>query len=106
LQREVDKLTAENLALRQQLEALRAQPRAIASNVPQPLVTVAAYSPATAPMSPPAPAPARPRVHIVKDRDTISSIAAQYGVKTSAVLAANPHVDPRRLQVGQTLNLP
>jgi LysM repeat protein len=106
LQREVDKLTAENLALHQQLEALRAQQQAAASNLAQARVTASSYSPGTAPVPPPGPAPARARVHIVKERDTISSIAAQYGVKTSAVLAANPRVDPRRLQVGQTLNLP
>ena len=32
--------------------------------------------------------------------------AAQYGMKASAVLAANPRTDPRRLRVGQTLYLP
>jgi tetratricopeptide (TPR) repeat protein len=106
LQREVDKLTAENLALRQQLEALRAQQRAAASNVPQSGVTASSHSPGTAPVSPLAPAPARSRVHIVKEWETISSIASQHGVKTSAVLAANPGVDPRRLRVGQALNLP
>jgi LysM repeat protein len=100
LQREVDKLTAENLALRQQLDALRGQQ---ASNPApaQPRATPTTYStaPATA-------TPAHPRVHIVKEHETISSIAAHYGVKASAVLAANPRVDPRRLRVGQTLNLP
>jgi LysM repeat protein len=102
LQREVDKLTAENLALHQQLDALHGQLQSAASNAAQQRMTVAADSPETASV----PAPARPRVHIVKERDTISSIAAQYGVKASAVLAANPHIDPRRLQVGQTLKLP
>jgi LysM repeat protein len=43
---------------------------------------------------------------VVKERETISSIAAQYGIKSSAILAANPHVDPRRLRIGQSLNLP
>jgi tetratricopeptide (TPR) repeat protein len=104
LQREVDKLTAENLALRQQLETLRSQQWAAASNVAQPTVAMSSSSPAAAPA--PAPVPMHPRVHIVKERETISSIAAQYGVKPGAVLAANPRVDPRRLQVGQTLNLP
>jgi len=52
------------------------------------------------------PAPARPRVHIVKPHETITSIAAGYGMKASAVLAANPQTDPRRLRIGQSLNLP
>jgi LysM repeat protein len=29
-----------------------------------------------------------------------------YGVKLEALMAANPKVEPRRLQVGQTLNIP
>ncbi len=106
LQREVDKLTAENFSLHQQLAAMHAQQQAVAPNVAQPAVAVSSRSPAAVPAPATAQVPARPRVHIVKERDTISSIAAQYGVKPSAVLAANPRVDPRRLQVGQTLNLP
>jgi LysM repeat protein len=51
-------------------------------------------------------APSHPRVHIVKQRETVSSIAVQYGLRASAVLAANPRVDPRRLRVGQSLALP
>jgi tetratricopeptide (TPR) repeat protein len=103
LQREVDRLTAENLALKDQLAALQHQ---------------AANSPAARPHADPArvtaegqsapapPAPAHPRVHIVRERETISSIAAQYGLKASAILAANPRVEPRKLRVGQSLNLP
>jgi LysM repeat protein len=116
LQREVDKLTAENLALRQQLEALRGQMQRAASNAAQLRVTSSSASTAPIPggasstasptSTPPAQVPARPRVYVVKEKDTISSIAARYGVRASAVLAVNPRVDPQRLQVGQTLNLP
>jgi tetratricopeptide (TPR) repeat protein len=95
LQREVDRLTAENLLLRQQLDAGRSQ----AAAVPAP-----AAAPAPAPA--PKPAAAHPKCHIVKERDTINSIAAQYGVKAGALLQANPQVDPRRLRIGQSLNLP
>jgi tetratricopeptide (TPR) repeat protein len=102
LQREVDKLTAENLALQQQLDALRGQLQAAASSAAQSRVAVSTFARG----APVAPAPPRLHVHVVKERETISSIAAQYGVKTSTVLALNPHVDPRRLQVGQSLNLP
>jgi LysM repeat protein len=106
LQREVDKLTAENLALRQQLDALRGQQQAAVSNGATAPVAAPNRSPAAATVLPPATAPTRPRVYVVKASDTISSIAAQHGVKTGAVLAANPRVDPRRLKVGQVLNLP
>jgi LysM repeat protein len=108
LQADVDRLTAENLALKQQIELLRrqraatpalseagAQPPRPASNTSVRTVTAA-----------PAAASSRPRVHIVRERETISSIAAKYGLKVGAVLAANPGVEPRRLRVGQSLNLP
>lgn len=109
LQREVDRLTAENLLLHQQLDALRAQggkasvtserataPRmAIVSTVPH---DDAGAAPSTASMP--------HRTHVVRSRETLSSIAAQYGVKVSAILEANPGIEPRRLRVGQSLNLP
>ena len=34
------------------------------------------------------------------------AIAARYGLKTRDILTANPRVDPRRLRIGQSLNLP
>ena len=114
LQRQVDRLTAENLALKQQLAAwqhsaavqgqaqqLRAEsvkdgtPLAIRHDPGANLQPVAMSS-----------TPSHPRVHIVKQRETVSSIALQYGLRASAVLAANPRVDPRRLRVGQSLALP
>jgi LysM repeat protein len=33
-------------------------------------------------------------------------IARKYGVKVDALMAANPKLDPRRLQVGQALIIP
>ncbi|HEY3856755.1 MAG TPA: LysM peptidoglycan-binding domain-containing protein [Verrucomicrobiae bacterium] len=110
LQREVDKLTAENLALHQQLDALKAQPitaPAIASpaNIAN-TVNAPVAAPKPTPVSVRSSAPTRSRSYTVKQRDTISSIAAQHGVRSSAVLAANPHLDPRRLRVGQVVSLP
>jgi tetratricopeptide (TPR) repeat protein len=101
LQREVDRLNAENLLLKKQLEALKNQPAPVAAAA-QSRVEPARYAVAAAP----APALERPRVHIVKPHETISSIAAEYGMRASAVLAANPQTDPRRLRIGQSLNLP
>jgi len=116
LQREVDRLTAENMLLRQQLDVIRSQAAAHANIVPPRIetVTVAPTAAVVAPTSrvvqvqaPAAkPAEGHPRVHIVKGGETITSIAAQYGVKASAIEAANPQADPRRLRVGQSLNLP
>ena len=106
LQADVDRLTAENLALKQQMEALRRQ-RAASATLAQ-----AGAEPARLPSNAPvriqtaAPTTSHPRVHIVREGETISSIAAQYRLKVGAVLAANPGVEPRRLRVGQSLNLP
>jgi tetratricopeptide (TPR) repeat protein len=104
LQREVDRLTTENLSLRQQLTELRHQAAARA-DAPQAGVEPAPLA-TNATSGAEASVPSHRRVHIVKERETISSIAAQYGVKSSAILAANPHVDPRRLRIGQSLSLP
>ena len=104
LQRELDRLAAENLVLKQQLAALQHQLQARpgpASPAAEP-----ARLPAHSPSAANSPAPSHPRVHIVKERETITSIAAHYGLKTRDILAANPHVDPRRLRIGQSLNLP
>ena len=49
---------------------------------------------------------ARPRAHPVKQGETPSSIARLYGVRLEALLAANPGLEPRKLKVGQPLNLP
>ena len=107
LQREADRLNAENLLLKQQLEALRNQLAAAAQSRVEPARQAAtAAARAETPRSTGPPAPARPRVHIVKSHETITSIAAGYGMKASAVLAANPRTDPRRLRIGQSLNLP
>jgi LysM repeat protein len=104
LQREVDRLTAENQSLRQQLAALQHQAAARAELRPPASEPVPPAS--NTPSAAEVPAPLHPRVHIVKERETISSIAAQYGLKSSAILSANPRVDPRRLRIGQSLNLP
>ena len=48
----------------------------------------------------------RPRAHPVKAGETPSSIARLYGVRLEALLAANPGLDPRKLKVGQPLNVP
>ena len=46
------------------------------------------------------------RTHTIKPGETPSLIAKKYGVKLEALMAANPNVDPRRLQVGQSLLIP
>jgi len=108
LQREVDRLMAENLALKQRIDVLQRQAAANASLV-QPGAASARLAANPLPRAEAAAqtaASTHPRVHVVRERETISSIAAQYRLRAGAVLAANPGVEPRRLRVGQSLNLP
>lgn len=57
--------------------------------------------------------PARPaltkassRTHIVAAGETAVRIARRYGISLDALLAANPGLEPRRMRVGQVLNIP
>jgi len=46
------------------------------------------------------------RKHKVQPGETLSIIARRYGVKLGALMVANPGLNPKRLQVGQSLNIP
>jgi LysM repeat protein len=46
------------------------------------------------------------RSHTIKAGDTPTLIARKYNVKLESLMAANPGLNPKRLQVGQTLNIP
>ena len=52
------------------------------------------------------PPPTKPRKHTVAAGETPAAIARKYGVNVNALLVANPGVEPRKLRVGQVLNLP
>jgi tetratricopeptide (TPR) repeat protein len=132
LQREVYALTEENRLLKQQLDEARshavANPAPAPAPLPAPLQTsrVAAINPIPAPnpnLNPnPNPSPStnsqsairnpqsadafHPRTYVVQPRDSVYSIAARYGLKPGAVLAANPNLSPTHLRIGQSLNLP
>jgi tetratricopeptide (TPR) repeat protein len=126
-QHELDKLVEENRQLADQnkrlLEDLEKW-KAYAARLPSPTTPVT-LPPTGQPNATPLPnvvvrAPAAPdntgrlmlasavgaRTHTVKSGETPTMIARKYGVKLEALLAANPRLDPRRLQVGQTLNIP
>jgi len=59
-----------------------------------------------APSGPSTPGPASVRTHKIVSGDNPAKIAAKYGVKLSALRAANPGMDERRLRVGQVLKIP
>jgi tetratricopeptide (TPR) repeat protein len=46
------------------------------------------------------------RTHLVKAGENPILIARKYGVSVEALMAANPKINPRRLQVGQALIIP
>ena len=46
------------------------------------------------------------RTHTVVAGETAVRIARQYGVTLDALQAANPGMEPRRMRVGQVLNIP
>jgi LysM repeat protein len=65
-------------------------------------------TPTPAPVKPvpPAAKPAKPRTHTVAAGETLAAIARKTGVSLPALQAANPGVTPKKLKVGQILNLP
>ncbi|MBK1832485.1 LysM peptidoglycan-binding domain-containing protein [Roseibacillus ishigakijimensis] len=44
--------------------------------------------------------------HQVRSGDTLSEIAEAHGIPLSALMAVNPGIDPKRLQIGKTLQIP
>lgn len=52
--------------------------------------------------------PARPKIrtHTVLSGETLAAIARKTGVSLSSLLAANPGLNPKKLHVGQPVNLP
>lgn len=57
-----------------------------------------------APMLPPEMVSARQ--YSVRRGDTFSKIASKHGVSLNALLRANPTSDPKRLQIGKSINIP
>lgn len=122
LQRELERLTAENRELQRQLEAWQAYYTTIqqqartptAQPTPEQIARVTVQQPADVVQLAQAPrnvqqAPAatvQARKHTVQPGESPYSIARKYGVKLDALLAANPGIEPRRLRVGQTLTIP
>ena len=127
--RETENLRAQNAQLRAQIEQLQAQlltrpatpvspnppaarevgtPAGSSSPVQPAETSAGSRSPATGAENR-AGTPAsssRRRTHVVKSGETITSIARQYSVKPGSLQAANPGLDPRRMRIGQTLNVP
>jgi LysM repeat protein len=76
------------------------------SPTPAPAAPEAGAAQTTQEFSPTAkPDPGQPR-HVVIKGDTLTSIAKQYNVTLADLLKANRDVNERKLQIGQSINLP
>lgn len=117
-------LTAENSALRDEVQQLKnrlAQETSRMTNRPAPPVNsppanhlsttnrAAAFEERDVPAGTP-PTQRRSgssaKAHVVKRGETMASIAREHGIPLPKLQAANPSVEPRKLRVGQAINLP
>jgi LysM repeat protein len=106
-------LIAAMLALTACGQVVTPQPtvRTFPTSTPTPAHTPTFRPTATAPFTPP-PATATPTVtptpvtHVVKEGETLLSIAFEYGVSLQALQTVNSIENPQFLQVGQTLFIP
>lgn len=89
-------------------------PSSAARPSPNPTSTSSSGSTASTPSSSPstgsAPAPA-PELgpggtYTIKSGDTFARLSGRFGVSVQAIEQANPGVDPRRLRIGQAINIP
>jgi LysM repeat protein len=119
LQKEFDHLSQENKMLREEVEAWRAKAHlqsstgGIAMGSPNAAAAIGSGTMSRASSSSNTnslsrvvvPQPAG-KTHTIKSGDTPSSIARKYGVKVDVLLAANPRLNARRLQIGQSVIVP
>ena len=73
---------------------------------PTPTPTITIIRPSPTPVAGPTAEPAQERIHVVKSGDTVSGIAAQYGVSIQAIIDANNLENPNNLSIGQELIIP
>ncbi len=124
LQREFERLAEENQRLRDEVQKWRAYYASRTTMTNTAATSVSAHSAPQTPgtsttMSltpgqtaasnanrPTGPAPTTVRTHKVQAGETMAAIARKYGIRLDTLLKANAGVNPRRLQVGQLLNIP
>jgi tetratricopeptide (TPR) repeat protein len=116
-QQQLDKLAEENNQLKALVERCRTLHGGLTdtrnATPDKPAAPVASVTqtrpPAPTPPDPQPPvrtSPPASRTYTVKAGDTPASIARRFNVKLETLLAANHGLDPKRMRVGQTLNIP
>lgn len=122
MQRQLEQLVEDNRKLTEELTHLKANAASQSLSVNRPVPTQqpprtnapiqtvqsrnASQSPQSGASRQVASSAASNRQHRVQAGDTPASIARRYNVKLESLLTANPSLNPRRLQVGQSLAIP
>ena len=116
MQREITELIRTNTSLREEVHQLQGQVRSAQRSLPaSPTLTLPSNPPPI--VAPPPDTPAAPparavpplgtrRTHTIRSGETMAAVARAHGLSLGSVVAANPGVDPRRLQPGQVIQLP
>jgi len=113
LQRQLERLTDERRQLLEEIDQLRvALARAsLMTNRPAAFASRSGSTSGnvTMPRNQPSPVPSRVQpfgTHKVQSGDTLASIARKYRISLESLTAANPGLDPRRMQIGHTVVIP
>jgi LysM repeat protein len=102
---QLQQLTDKNRQLQDEVDKWRASQTAAVKTNLLPAPVKVALQPAAPVVANPQPA-AQPRTHAVAAGETPAAIARKYGVNLNALMAANPGLNPKKLRVGQAINLP
>jgi LysM repeat protein len=111
-QQQLQQLADTNRFLQSEVDYYARQLAILKTNVPPPAASIIAPQPTTTIVSAPPtaitpkPATARARTHVVVAGETPAAIARKSGVNLNALLAANPGLNPKKMRVGQIINLP
>jgi LysM repeat protein len=108
MQREFEQLGEENRRLKEEVDKWRAYYASRGAQTTTSSARVERPSQDPTGMQSASPSGAAPatRTHKVQSGETPSSIARKYGIKLETLMAANPGLNPTRLRIGQTLNIP
>lgn len=114
IQRQMEQLAEENRQLRDQLARLQASVSQMSSNnrAVSPSLAASRDNPAVLARAvggttvAPRTERVATRTHKVQAGETPVAIARRYNVKLDALLTANPRLNPKRMQVGQSLVIP
>jgi hypothetical protein len=106
MERELHRLKQENQELRAQLEIFQAQTQASRAAQAPVVPDRVAFAGSPSPASEVRAAPPAYKQHVVKSKDTLASIARTHRVTLQSIIDANPGLQPKRLQLGQTIKIP